>query len=415
MVGEAGSEKGAKIVISPKDKNILIILATYFGTFGIDRFYKGQVGLGLLKLFTFGACGIWSLIDAIMYTIGATPLDSYGQPIIDQKTYNQKKLGLINNNNTSVKDKGTLLLLSGFFGVFGLDRFYRGQVLLGILKLLTAGGCGIWVIIDHLIYLLGGSVKDAEEKWIVDHKTLTIVSDGISPAAGDQKDDKLTSMRDYAPQQSEKIIEIGQDKSNKILIYGATAVGVLALVLLGQFAITQYYKHKNIKESRKEISKIQQKQGSPTVPGLEKASLPHQVQKPVEFDGEKALPNDLLLYLKKNNFEGHLSGFSVYLNGDEIPEWLITSPDNCGSIGCTYTIFFKTRDGWKEVGEIISLGRVGPTSTNGFYDIFGRNRSYSERLGESPKYNYYVHRWDGNKYVEHEISKKMYSLSMKKN
>lgn len=38
-------------------------LAAYLGSFGIDRFYRGQVLLGILKLITFGGLSIWSLID----------------------------------------------------------------------------------------------------------------------------------------------------------------------------------------------------------------------------------------------------------------------------------------------------------------------------------------------------------------
>ena len=43
------------------------------------------------------------------------------------------------------------LLLSIFFGSLGVDRFMMGQVGLGILKLITAGGCGIWWLIDVIL------------------------------------------------------------------------------------------------------------------------------------------------------------------------------------------------------------------------------------------------------------------------
>lgn len=53
------------------------------------------------------------------------------------------------------------LLLCIFLGGLGAHRFYTGYIGIGILQILTAGGCGIWWLID-LISILTGSYKDAE-------------------------------------------------------------------------------------------------------------------------------------------------------------------------------------------------------------------------------------------------------------
>lgn len=44
------------------------------------------------------------------------------------------------------------LLLSILIGSLGVDRMYIGQVGLGIIKLITCGGLGIWYIIDIVLF-----------------------------------------------------------------------------------------------------------------------------------------------------------------------------------------------------------------------------------------------------------------------
>ena len=68
---------------SDKDWTTLLILSILLGGLGVDRFYAGHIGLGVLKLLTVGGCGIWALIDIIMVATGKfTAAD--GLPIVNQ-------------------------------------------------------------------------------------------------------------------------------------------------------------------------------------------------------------------------------------------------------------------------------------------------------------------------------------------
>ena len=61
----------------------------------------------------------------------------------------------------ATKSKLTAILLSIFTGGLGIDRFYLGYTGSGIAKLLTAGGLGIWSLID-LIMICTGSLRPAD-------------------------------------------------------------------------------------------------------------------------------------------------------------------------------------------------------------------------------------------------------------
>lgn len=49
------------------NKHLFVWLGTFaFGGIGVDRFLRGQIGFGILKLLTGGALGIWALVDFIV-------------------------------------------------------------------------------------------------------------------------------------------------------------------------------------------------------------------------------------------------------------------------------------------------------------------------------------------------------------
>jgi len=55
---------------------------------------------------------------------------------------------------------------NAWLGIFGIDRFIVGDVGLGLLKLLTLGGFGIWQIID--CFLIGNRTRHKNWEKVLD-------------------------------------------------------------------------------------------------------------------------------------------------------------------------------------------------------------------------------------------------------
>lgn len=72
------------------------------------------------------------------------------------------------NSNTPAEGKDwlTTLLLNLFLGNLGVHRFYTGHTMIGVVQLLTLGGCGIWSLVD-LIMVATGKFKDAKGNALV--------------------------------------------------------------------------------------------------------------------------------------------------------------------------------------------------------------------------------------------------------
>lgn len=66
-----------------------------------------------------------------------------------------------------LKDPTTMLIVSIFGGGLGIDRFLIGDTGLGVGKLLTCGGLGIWHIVDLFLIMDAARQKNMERLQMV--------------------------------------------------------------------------------------------------------------------------------------------------------------------------------------------------------------------------------------------------------
>jgi len=137
---ETGYEGESPVVQS----HIFLLVTALGGMFGLDKAYRGDYLLAILKFITLGGLWIWQLYD--LYVAAG----------IAGKSWVAEKLrtGRITEAHVA------LWIAASPLGFIGVDRAYKGDALSGVFKMLTLGGLGLWWLADAYV-----AAKKAGSAW----------------------------------------------------------------------------------------------------------------------------------------------------------------------------------------------------------------------------------------------------------
>lgn len=91
-------------------------------------------------------------VDMFLMTNGKF-FESHQLQMIRERLLAMDDSKFIQLHGINLKDPTMMLLVSLFGGQLGIDRFIIGDTGLGIAKLLTCGGLGIWAIVDWFLIM----------------------------------------------------------------------------------------------------------------------------------------------------------------------------------------------------------------------------------------------------------------------
>lgn len=86
---------------------------------------------------------------------------SFKETLVLKKAQKEVKKSMKSDSASGPKSQIIALVLVLLVGYLGIHRFYLGYTGIGIIQLLTAGGCGIWALID-LIRIITGDLVPAD-------------------------------------------------------------------------------------------------------------------------------------------------------------------------------------------------------------------------------------------------------------
>ena len=98
------------------------------------------------------------IIKSDSNTYSESELKRAGALFLAKRLPKDERSSFLTACDTEAKDPVTILVISIFLGGLGVDRFVLGQTIIGLVKLLTAGGCGLWWFID--LFLIMGATKE---------------------------------------------------------------------------------------------------------------------------------------------------------------------------------------------------------------------------------------------------------------